>query len=386
MNVQTPYRIHLHRRIAREIPELRLASVYTHDEPDQGWVKDHVEEINPVYFGKEHALADLGHPRHLARDWAKGAAITRWFEENNVRAVMVGGYNDVTRLRILAWCRRRKVPCLLQADSNIKGDKSTGLRAFLKYQFVHRVVRSVSGMMVCGSLGAAYFVKYGADRSRIFYLPNEPDYALIDRVSPQDVAGALERFGLDPARKRVLTCCRLIPLKRVDTLIDAFKAIAGERPEFDLVIIGDGPLAPQLKERVPPDLRHRVIFTGFLSDQALVSALYKGSHVFALASEYDAWGLVINESIAAGMAQVCSDEVGAAAELVRSGVNGRTFPCGSVPAIIECLRDVTDPAHLDAFRAASRGVLADWQREADPVEGVRKALRSVGIPVVGSKG
>ncbi len=89
-----------------------------------------------------------------------------------------------------------------------------------------------------------------------------------------------------------------------------------------MVVIGDGPLAGALKERVTPALRPRVFFTGFLGDQALISALYKGSHIFVLASAYEPWGIVINESVAAGMAMVSSDTVGAQrAELVRDGVN-----------------------------------------------------------------
>src|SRR5437899_257772 len=72
MNVQTPYRIHLHQRIVREVPGIRLASLYTHDEGDQAWLKTHIEEINPVYFGRGDAVADQGHPRRLGRDWKKG--------------------------------------------------------------------------------------------------------------------------------------------------------------------------------------------------------------------------------------------------------------------------------------------------------------------------
>jgi glycosyltransferase involved in cell wall biosynthesis len=384
MNVQTPYRIHLHRRFAREIPQIRLASLYTHDVGDQAWARQHVEEINPVYFGQGHAVADQGHPRWMRRDWSKGSAIIRWLKDHKAAAVLVGGYDDLTRLRIFAWCRRNRVPCFVCADSNIKGDKATGLRRLVKRQLVGRVVRSVSGALVFGSRGAEYFRSYGARPESIFYSPCEPDYDLINGVPAQTISAVLARFGLDPARRRFIVCGRLVGAKRVDMVIDAFRTIAAQRPDFDLVVIVDGPLAPQLKERVEPGLRSRVCFTGFLNDQAAISALYKASHVFVIASDYEPWGLVVNESVAAGMAIVSSDAVGSAPELVHDGVNGRVFPAGDLNALIDCLREVSAQPRLDQCRAGSAQVLADWRRRGDPVEGLRKALRFAGISLEGT--
>jgi glycosyltransferase involved in cell wall biosynthesis len=65
--------------------------------------------------------------------------------------------------------------------------------------------------------------------------------------------------------------------------------------------------------------------------------------VLALPSDYEPWALVINEAAAAGLPSVSSDVVGATAELVRNGVNGRLFPVGSRRGAERCLRDVTRP-------------------------------------------
>ena len=99
----------------------------------------------------------------------------------------------------------------------------------------------------------------------------------------------------------------------------------------------------------------------------------------ALPSDVEPWAVVINEAAAAGLASIASDVVGAAAELVRDGVNGRVFPAGDRSALIVALRDVTDPANADRMKAASALVLADWRRRADPVAGLRGALQSTGV-------
>jgi len=385
-NVQTPYRLHLTRRLVSEVPGVRFASIFTHDQADQGWEKEHHDEINPIYFGSGQPVNELGQRKWLRRDWAKAGEIIAWLKQNDAKAVFIGGYHDATRIRVIAWCRLNKVPCYLVADSNSRGDLAQGLKAKIKKIVVTQVVRSVSGVMVCGRLGAEYFAKYGATGAQTFISPYEPDYSLIDQITEEESRAACRRHALRPHRRRIVTCCRLIDVKRVDLVIDAFSNIAAERPDFELVVIGSGPNMDALKARVPEPLKGRVIFTGFIGDQAEISALYRASHVFALASDYEPWGVVVNEAAAAGLAMVSSNVVGAAHELVKDGVNGRTFDKGNLAQLTTALLDATDDRNLNRYRAASREVLADWRHKADPVDGMRLAMAAAGVPNSGWHG
>ncbi|MFN0134398.1 MAG: glycosyltransferase [Phycisphaerales bacterium] len=373
-NVQTPYRVHLHRRIVREMPEIRLASVYTHDQPDQPWKSAEFAEINPVPFGQGQPVIEQGKPKWARADWAKGGRIMRWLRDNDARAVVVGGYNDLTRLRLIFACRRAGIPCFVTADSNIHGDFATGFRRIVKSALVNAVVRRATGLMPCGTLGVRYFERYGGDPTRMFFFPYEPDYDLIRDLAADRTRDVRARYRLDPARRRAVVCARLIHVKRVDLAIDAFSVIAGERPDLDLVVIGDGPLRESLAARVPATLRHRVIFTGFIGDQAVISAIYRGSHLLLCPSDYEPWAVVLNEAAAAGLAIIASDVVGAAAELVRDNVNGHTFPVGNLAALTDHLRRATDAPTLDRLRAGSTTVLAAWRDRGDPVQGLKKAL------------
>jgi glycosyltransferase involved in cell wall biosynthesis len=289
------------------------------------------------------------------------------------------GYNDAGRLRMIRWCRRQGLPCFLFGDSNIHGDLVTGIKARLKKIVVNWVVRSCSGILACGSLGKAYFIKYGARADRIFYFPYEPDYELIENLPDERLALVRDRFKLDPARRRLVYSGRLIGVKRVDLLMDAFIAIALRRPEWDLVIIGDGSMKLELLAKIPADLLSRVIWAGFVDDQSVVSAVYRLSDVLVLPSDYEPWALVINEAVAAGLAIVCSSVVGAAAELLRDRINGRSFTAGDLSALTAAMLEVTDIQTLERMKAASPMVLADWRKRGDPVEGLRQAMRTVPV-------
>lgn len=379
-NSLTPYRLHYHQRLVREAPGIAWHSLMTHDVSNAPWSPVAEAEIRPVRFGVDERSDDqakLGRARH---EYRKGGQIIQWLINHQASAVVLAGYNDAGRLRILRWCRRNQRPCFLFGDSNIRCDLAAGLKAWTKRLLLRRVLRGVDGVLVCGSLGRAYFEKYGVAGDRIFYTPYEPDYSMIASITSQESADAFRRRGLDPGRNYIVYCGRLARVKRVDLLIKAFVAVLGrERPDWDLLIIGDGPLRADLEALLPGPLRHRAHWTGFMSDQRNVAQLLRGGKVLVLPSDLEPWGVVINEAVAAGLAVIATDVVGAAAELVRDRINGRIISCGDGLAMIQALVEVTDAATLVQYRAASPGLLSNWRHVADPVAGLLAALASAGV-------
>jgi len=380
-NSHTPYRLHLHKRIAKEIPEVRLWSLYTHETSNAPWKFNEavVEDIGIVQFGKGESIEQQDNLRFAVREWRRAGLIIEWMTKHAVRFVLMMGYNDAGRIRIIRWCHRAGVPCWLFGDSNILGDNRGGLKGWLKPLVLRRIVGWCDGILCCGSLGLQYFLKYGADPSRCFYFPYEPDYALIESLDPSMISHTRRRFKLSENRRRIVFCGRLIGAKRPDLIIDAFAVLATRRPDWDLLVIGDGPLRASLQARLPPGLWPRVTWTGFLDDQVTVSALYRSCDILVLPSDYEPWAVVVNEATAAGLAIVSSNVVGASAELVRDGINGRLFQPGSLASLTQCLLDVTDSARINAIKSASYAVLADWRQRGDPVNGLRQALAMCGL-------
>lgn len=377
-NEQTPYRLHLHRRIARELVELRLWSVFTHELAAAPWPYRDLAEIGPVLFGKGERASDQDKLPRQWREWRKGGEIIRWLAERRPAAIVVFGYNDLGRLRIIRWSHRKAIPVFLWGDSNILADRAKGLRTALKRLLLPRILAWCSGVFCCGRLGRAYFLRYGVAPERIHQMPYEADYDAIRGVPAEQVAAIRDRFGLAPERRRLLYVGRLAPVKRVDLLIQAYSAIADRRPDWDLVIAGDGPLRERLEALVPEHLRRRLIWTGFLAEPMDVAGLYASCDVLVLPSDYEPWGVVVAEACT-HLAIVASSVVGAAAELVEDGVNGRIFPAGNGSRLADALLEVTSADRIDRMKAASPGLLEVWRRTADPVAGLRRALEDAGV-------
>lgn len=375
-NSVTPYRLHLHTRLAREMPDLQVWSLFTHDVSNAPWQLAAPPEIRPVFFGRGEQSVINCSVMSQRREWRKAGAILRWIERVGIRGVILGGYNDIGRLRILWWCRRRKVPCLVFGDSNVHGDSTSGWKGRVKALLLPPILRLSAGVLCCGKCGEQYFRRYGVPAERLFRFPYEPDYTRIRNVRPEATEAARGVYGLQAGRRYLIYSGRLISLKRVDLLLEAFIRIAPLRSGWDLIIAGAGDQLKPLQALLPAQFENRVIWTGFINEPDTLAALYSIAHALVLPSDYEPWGVVVTEA-AVRMPVIASSVVGAAADVIADGVNGRIFRAGDVDALQTCLLDVTDPSTLSAMTAAAPAEFAAWHNLSDPVKGLRAALDSV---------
>src|SRR5689334_4343972 len=151
-NEQTPYRLHLHRRIIRELPEVELWSLFTHELASSPWQYSDDHDIRSVLFGEGEA-GPAQTPAAYVKQWSKGGRITHWLEEHDIQSVVLFGYNDPARLRIVRWAAARGVRCFLFGDSNIRSDCATGLKARLKRRYIPWILKQTAGVFHCGRLG-----------------------------------------------------------------------------------------------------------------------------------------------------------------------------------------------------------------------------------------
>src|SRR5208282_678289 len=123
----------------------------------------------------------------------------------------------------------------------------SALIRIIKRRYVGWVLKQVSGLMPMGTCGRAFFRLYLDHNLPEFLFPYEPDYSALRRPDPPKLKAFGEKHGLSPDRKRLLYCGRLVRVKRVDVILEAFARVALARPDWDIVIAGDGPLRKTLQ-------------------------------------------------------------------------------------------------------------------------------------------
>lgn len=143
-----------------------------------------------------------------------------------------------------------------------------------------------------------------------------------------------------------------------------------------LAFVGDGELRPELGAYAAAHGLDRVRFLGF-RNQSEIAKYYLAADVLVLPSDYETWGLVINEGMCFGLPVITSDRVGCCADLVREDFNGYVFPTGDVPALANRVRLLVNNAALRRRMGAnSRAIVQSWGVEAT-ADGIQLALSEV---------
>ncbi|MHB8413045.1 MAG: glycosyltransferase family 4 protein [Candidatus Acidiferrales bacterium] len=189
----------------------------------------------------------------------------------------------------------------------------------------------------------------------------------------------------------VLFCAKLQPWKRPQDLLRAFAS--ANVPGSYLVYAGDGAMRNALEaESNRLDISDRTRFLGFVN-QSTLPQVYCGSDLLVLPSEYEAFGLVVNEAMLCGRGVIVSDRVGAKFDLIREGETGFVYPCGDIEALARLLQDtLSDRDALQRYGEAARQRMTEWSPQAyvdSFIEGVRRALElcySAGTCLAGRSG
>ena len=372
---EAPYRIHLLERIASEISALKLHTFFTHSTlQGHDWNLDLPDAINVTRVAVGFESEGERWWKHPIRDHHKATRMTRYIRAHNIHAAIVYGYSTHSLRRVIHHCHGADIPCFYLSDSNDRSPPpKTIVHATVKRMLLPRVLRKCTGIFSMGELGDQYFDRWGGRGKPYYRVPNEPDYAVLERITEEQAARFREQNGLRADRRYMVFSGRIVPHKRLDLLLDAFAQCADKRPDWDVIVLGDGPQSATLKAAVPPALVDRVHWLGYRQMEE-VWLTYRVADLLVLPSDFEPWALVVNEAMAAGMPVIASDICGAPWEMVRGQGCGRIFPKGDLEKILEAILDVTDVANYHRYRAAVAPALERWRSEADPIDGIRRAL------------
>jgi len=114
--------------------------------------------------------------------------------------------------------------------------------------------------------------------------------------------------------------------KRLDLVINALKKV--QNP-FELHVVGDGELREELEIQATNISYGKVAFHGKVAYTEVHSVL-ANTDFLILPSNYDGFGMVVVEALAAGVPVIASESVMSAVEFVENGKNGWLFKQGNV--------------------------------------------------------
>ena len=169
--------------------------------------------------------------------------------------------------------------------------------------------------------------------------------------------------GVGPIRVGVLS--RLVPLKRVEAVIEAQAQLAEMGIELRTEICGEGPSESFLRDLAKHSgIDDKVRFLGWRTDTAELLADWD---LLVMPSMYEGFPIAALEAMAARRAVVAS-RVGGLPELIDDGTSGILIPAGDTGALVQALRKLS----LDRT-AIDRMGYEGWKRANTLFSGDRMA-------------
>jgi len=147
-----------------------------------------------------------------------------------------------------------------------------------------------------------------------------------------------EKLGIPPEACVVGTAGRLTPIKGHKYLLEAAAVISPRNTDVFFVFLGDGELAPELRQMASSLGIKKVMFLGWREEVAEVMSTFD---IFVLPSLNEGMGKVLVEAMALGKPIVASD-VGGIPDLVTHNYNGLLAPPADVEGLIKNINDLLD--------------------------------------------
>lgn len=164
-----------------------------------------------------------------------------------------------------------------------------------------------------------------ADRKKLGVIPNPLPY----KIMPGEIS-------LADKKKEVIYVGRMIELKRVHYLLDAWKMIEDTVPGWIFRLIGDGVTLPDEKEYAERlGLKH-VIFEGFKDAKDYV----KNGSILLMASSQEGFSLVLVEAQQCGCVPVAVESFPAVHDIIESGKNGVLVENNNIKAYAESVYEL----------------------------------------------
>lgn len=172
-----------------------------------------------------------------------------------------------------------------------------------RQECIRRVLQQADAVMAVSRDLAEKVVALGVAPQRVHVLRRGVEGSLF---SPGDRATARQELGLPADQRLLLWVGRMVPVKGLDTLLAACERLRQRTPDFQLCLVGDGPLRPALVAEVQQrGLSAHVTFAGSV-EHAELGPWFRAADVTVLPSRSEGVPNVLLESLACGTPFVAS--------------------------------------------------------------------------------
>jgi glycosyltransferase involved in cell wall biosynthesis len=329
-----PWFVYLHNHLGWTLRVFYLWDFGVTDQTDPRFGRTVKWDVDLLSGYEFEWIPNLAHHPGTESFWGlHNPSLTTRLEGWSPDAVMIFGYGWRT-LTKLAFCWRG-APLILRGDTHLIGRiASTSIKASLRNGFLQLLFKNYRAFACVGQANRHFYGAHGVPPDHLHTVQHCIDNTRFNSVEKKEADDWRKTHGIEAKDFVFLFAGKFESKKRPDLLIRAFRET--NEPSLKLVLIGDGELRATLTELADPDTRITLLP---FHNQSQMPVVLHAADVLVLPSQGpgESWGLIVNESMAAGTPAIVSDHVGCAPDLVTDQQTGWVFPAGNQEALRDCM-------------------------------------------------
>jgi glycosyltransferase involved in cell wall biosynthesis len=282
------------------------------------------------------------HPSSITYLGIKNPSLIKNIKEYRPDGIIVYGWKHQSHFSVLNYFHG-KVPVIFRGDSTTLDDCSGfSLSSYFRFIFLQWVYRKVDYVLSPGSASDQYFLKSGLKQNQIIrteHAINNERFMSMSETEENELLELKSSLSIKENQVVFLFAGKFIDKKNPLLLIEAFEQLKKIKDNVLLLLVGNGILEKQIKERInrlPFQIASAIILLPF-QDQHQIKLLYRISNVYVLPSKgpQETWGLSVNEALACATPVIVSDKCGSSKDLVKHEANGLVFKSDNCQDLIQ---------------------------------------------------
>jgi glycosyltransferase involved in cell wall biosynthesis len=312
--------------------------------------------------------ADLNKPLSVKIPDPKGL-----LEKGGFDCVFIQGYTNAFEMQILREASRQGIKVVMRGEFSDLGPR-TKATAWVRKNYLQWFYKKVDVFGVIGENARQHLSRHGISEDRMVFSPYAVDTGLFESQKRKFKRAAVRRqMGLKEKDFVLLFSGKLIPRKEPLLLLEAMGKLR-EYPDLKLIIVGDGPMKGEVEKAATRYIPKKLVFQGFVN-QSQLGRYYRAADLFVHPSNFETWGLVINEAMQFGLPVVTSDQVGCRIDLVKPGFTGFIFPAGDVEVLTSHLKHMLSNPALTRKMGQNAESLVGFYSIRSAADGIDQAVR-----------
>lgn len=252
--------------------------------------------------------------------------------------VVIGGWQFASYVlgMIAAKLFGHKVAIRCEAPAVAESRKSSLKNVMRTFILRHVILRWLADYcLYIGTQNKRFYEMHKVKKEKMFFSPYSIDNTRFkQQAESTDKVKTRSELGIAADDFVIVFTAKFIQRKRPLDLIQAYQQlnVSGKK----LIMVGEGELRQEMEDYIRSHSIEGISMPGFINQNEIVN-YYAIADVFVMCSEFETWGLSVNEAMACGVPVIVSDTVGCSSDLIAQPY-GKVFTKGNVDELTSCLK------------------------------------------------